>query len=84
MPWTQEFGAVRVFMKKFANIVRLYGAWLFLSILGVVVAFQLRVTLLFIGLFVVKRPSLRTTGWNTDTLHGIARFVILIWGITWL
>ncbi len=71
-------------MRKLAKNVRFFGAWLFLSILGIVVAFQLRVTLLSMGLFAVKRPSLRPTGWNTSTIHGLDRFVILILGIAWL
>lgn len=84
MPWIRESGGVKVTMRKLAKSVRLYGAWLFLSILGIVVAFQLRVTLLYMGLFVVKRPSLRPPGWNTSTIHGLDRFVILILGIIWL
>ena len=64
--------------------VRLYGLWLALAALMVLVAFQIHATLIFLGLKVVQQPAVNAAGWNTYTIHGLGRFLTLILGMVWL
>ena len=70
--------------KRLGAIVVLYGLWLGLAVLWALLAFQLQVTLLYIGNLIIQNPSLRPTGWNTGTLSGINRCTFLLLGSLWL
>ena len=62
----------------------IYGVWVVLGILAALAAFQVYGTLLYIGLLVVENPALRPPGWNTATIRGLSRFLILALGVCWL
>lgn len=64
--------------------IRLYGLWLALATLMVLVAFQIHATLIFLGLKAVQQPVMNAVGWNTHTIHGLGRFLTLILGMVWL
>jgi hypothetical protein len=61
-----------------------YSLWFGLAALGVLVAFQIHATLLFIGLRAVENPAVNRMGWNTSTIHGLSRFLYLVLGAIWL
>jgi len=58
--------------------------WIILVILATLTVFQLHVTLIAISIFVIENPSLRPTGWTSNTTHGLSRVFWLILGILWL
>jgi hypothetical protein len=62
----------------------IYGLWIVLGAFAALAAYQAYGTLLYIGLLVVENPALRPPGWNTATIHGLSRFLILILGACWL
>ncbi|MFZ5916828.1 MAG: hypothetical protein ACOYZ7_07850 [Chloroflexota bacterium] len=61
-----------------------YGLWAAVALLAALAAHQLYATLLFIGLLIVQNPRTRPSGWNTMTLYGLSRFLVLVLGICWL
>ena len=61
-----------------------YIVWAILATLLALTLYQLHATLLFLGLKAVENPSTRPAGWNTDTIHGLGRFLFLVLGATWL
>jgi hypothetical protein len=61
-----------------------YILWAILAALLALALYQLHATLLFLGLKAVENPSTRPAGWNTDTIHGLGRFLFLVLGAAWL
>ena len=57
----------------------IYALWVALSALAALTAYQVYGTLLYIGLLVVDNPKLRPPGWNTATIHGLSRFLVLLY-----
>lgn len=70
--------------KSWLNSLGFYLLWFLLAALAVVVAFELQVTFVYLGILVVQSPSLRPTGWNTSTVAGINRCGYLLMAILWL
>jgi hypothetical protein len=58
--------------------------WIVLAALAAFVAFQIHATLIAIAIAVIENPSLRPSGWSTDTIYGLSRVFWLILGIFWL
>ena len=75
---------LRLIFNRVGAFVALYGLWLIVVLLWTVLSFYLHRTLLVVGLGVIQTPSLRPTGWSTDTLTGIDRCGYLILGAVWL
>ena len=69
--------------KKVLSTLSFYLFWLILAALGAVVALQLQITFVYLGLLIVQSPF-RPTGWNTSTVSGISRCGYLVFGILWL
>jgi hypothetical protein len=63
--------------------ISFYLFWAILAVLGAVVALQLQITFVYLGLLLIQSP-LRPTGWNTSTISGISRCGYLVFGILWL
>jgi hypothetical protein len=61
-----------------------YGLWGIVSAFAVLAAYQVYITLLFVGLLIVQNPATRPPGWNTMTIYGLGRFLILVLGGLWL
>jgi hypothetical protein len=61
-----------------------YGSWLLIAAIAILVAFQIHSTMVFIGLRLVEVPAVNRVGWNTATIHGLSRFLYLALGIIWL
>ena len=61
-----------------------YGLWGILAVLWALTAYQVYVTLVFIGILVVENPRTRPVGWNTITISGLDRFLIFVLGAVWL
>ena len=69
------------------SILKAASFLLYWTILGVGVtftSFQIHATMITIALEIVSSPSLRPTGWNTDTVYGLSRLLWLLVGIGWL
>jgi len=47
-------------------------------------AYQVYITLIFVALLMVENPATRPPGWNTATIYGLSRFLILVLGGLWL
>lgn len=62
----------------------IYGYWLIAAILSAVVAWQLYSSLVYLFVLLLDNPDLRPLTWNSYTISGIARFLVLIIGIFWL
>jgi hypothetical protein len=62
----------------------IYVLWVALSALAALTAYQAYGTLLYVGLLIVDSPNLRPPGWNTATIHGLSRFLVLVLGMCWL
>lgn len=60
------------------------GLWVALGALAALTAYQVYGTLLYAGLRAVESPSFRPPGWNTATIYGLSRFLLLVMGICWL
>ena len=77
-------------MKKFSTRisgqmeVTLYAVWGILTVLWIIVAFQVQNTLLTVGLVMVKYPALTPYGWSSHTIHGLNRLIIFVVGSLWL
>ena len=77
-------------MKKFSTRlsnqmeVMIYAVWGILSILWIIVAFQVQAALLSIGLIMVQYPALTPLGWSSSTIHGLNRLIIFVVGSLWL
>jgi hypothetical protein len=61
-----------------------YGIWAAAAAFLALSLYQVHVTLVYIGLRLVENPSTRPVGWNTMTITGLSRFVILVLGGVWL
>jgi hypothetical protein len=61
-----------------------YGLWGILAAFAALAAYQAYITLIYVGLLAVENPSTRPAGWNTSTIHGLGRFLVLVLGILWL
>jgi hypothetical protein len=61
-----------------------YALWGILAALLALAAYQVHVTLLAVGIWVVENPAIRPAGWNTATITGLSRFLILLLGGLWL
>jgi len=66
------------------SFVGVYGSWLLIAAIAVLLAFQIHSTLVYIGLLLVEIPAVNRAGWNTETVHGLSRFLYLVVGIFWL
>lgn len=62
----------------------LYGLWGILAAFAALAAYQVYITLLFLGLLAVENPATRPAGWNTATIYGLSRFLVLVLGALWL
>lgn len=62
----------------------LYGLWGIWAAFVALTAYQVYVTLLFVGILAVQNPATRPPGWNTATIYGLSRFLILVLGGLWL
>ena len=77
-------------MKKFGTRISnqmeitLYAVWGILTVLWIIVAFQVQATLLTIGLVIVEYPALTPYGWSSHTIHGLNRLIIFVVGSLWL
>ena len=58
--------------------------WLVSTILITLTLFEVHVALIAVALEVVDNPTLRPTGWSTDSIHNLGRLLWLILGIFWL
>ena len=58
--------------------------WTILGVGVTLTSFQIHATMITIALEIVGNPSLRPTGWNTDTVYGLSRLLWLVVGIGWL
>ena len=67
-----------------ANKVSCLFVWLVFVILMTLTLFQVYATVIAVSLVVIENPTLRPTGWNTSSIHGIGRLLWLILGIFWL
>jgi hypothetical protein len=70
--------------KDVGNTVGLYGLWALLAALFGALAYQLYAALLYVGVVMVENPTTRPTGWNTATLSGLSKLLILVLGAAWL
>jgi hypothetical protein len=61
-----------------------YALWGIVAAFVALVAYQVYVMLLFIGILIVQNPATRPPGWNTATIYGLSRFLILVLGGLWL
>ena len=59
-------------------------SWLILSILAALTSFQVHATLIALALQLVNTPSLRPSGWSTQTIYGLSRLLWVIFGIFWI
>jgi hypothetical protein len=66
------------------NSLGVYALWATLAAFLALALYQLHVTLVFIGLRLVENPATRPAGWNTATITGLSRFIILVLGALWL
>jgi hypothetical protein len=64
--------------------VGLFCLWTILSALFALAAYQLYATLIFIGIRAIENPKTRPVGWNTATLSGLSKLLILVLGGVWL
>ncbi len=64
--------------------LRFYGLWAALAALLAMAAYQVYVLLLYLGIWAVDTPAFRPTGWNSGTIYGLSRFLILVMGCLWL
>ncbi len=62
----------------------LFGLWVILAAFLVLAAYQVYATLIYVALLAVQNPATRPTGWNTGTIYGLSRFLILVLGSLWL
>ena len=62
----------------------LCALWVVLAAILAWAAYQVYATLLAVGLWMVEHPAIRPVGWNTATITGLSRFLILILGGLWL
>jgi len=49
-----------------------------------IVAWQLHVTTLYLATLLVNSPTLRPPGWGANSLAGVSKLSILVWGSFWL
>ena len=82
MRWIR--GCVSKWVQDVPRTLALYGVWVGLGALAALTAYQVYGTLIYLGLVAVETPSLRPPGWNTATIHGLSRFLILVLGCCWL
>jgi hypothetical protein len=61
-----------------------YALWGIVAAFAALAAYQVYITLLFVALLMVKNPATRPPGWNTATIYGLSRFLILVLGGLWL
>jgi hypothetical protein len=61
-----------------------YALWGVLAALLAWAAYQVYATLLAVGIWVVEHPAIRPAGWNSATITGLSRFLILVLGGLWL
>lgn len=72
---------------RYRNVIEyvgLYAVWVALAAFAVLTAFQIHATLIYIGILVVENPNLRPPGWNTGSIYGLSRLLVLILGVLWL
>ena len=60
------------------------AAWLLLAAAAAWTAAQVHATVMFAGLKIVENPTLRPSGWTSNTLYGLSRFLWLCVGAAWL
>jgi hypothetical protein len=71
-------------MQETLESLGVFGLWVALGVLAALTAYQVYGTLLYVGLRMVENPNLRPPGWNTATIYGLSRFLLLVMGICWL
>lgn len=70
--------------RNWRDAALLWGLWLIILLVSVVVAFQIHATLVGLSWFVIQSPSLRPQAWSSNTITAIARFLYLVVGGGWL
>jgi len=61
-----------------------YAIWIALSVMAVFVVWQWNGATLAFAAWIISKPELRPTGWNTSTLGAVQRLLALIYGGLWL
>ncbi|MEZ4864183.1 MAG: hypothetical protein R3C14_22920 [Caldilineaceae bacterium] len=62
-----------------------YGlVWLLLTLLAVVAVWQAHVTTLYLATLLIDNPAWRPSGWSMNSLVGVSKLSVLIWGSCWL
>ncbi len=59
------------------------GAWIGLTILAALTAWQLHITTLYLATLLIDNPALRPRGWSSETLVGVSKLSVLVWGSLW-
>ena len=54
--------------------------WLLLSVMVVLVAFQVHSLVMIAGTWLIESPTLRPYGWSSTTLAGVSSFAYLVLG----
>jgi hypothetical protein len=71
-------------LKEIWSNLGIYGLWAGIAAIGVLAAFQLHATLVYVGLWAVENTIMGRIGWNTSTIQGLSRFLYLVVGALWL
>ncbi len=71
-------------LKKVLNSILFFVLWVLFSLFWGILAWQLQSLFLYLGLLVIDNPTLRPTGWNTQTIQGIYRCGFFLVGSLWL
>ncbi len=74
---------LKLLQSAFGNL-SYFVFWVVFAALAAFVVFQLHATLIMIAIAVIENPTLRPSGWSTDTTYGLSRVFWLILGIFWL
>ena len=59
------------------------GAWLGLTFLAALTAWQLHIASLYLATLLIDNPALRPRGWSSETLVGVSKLSVLVWGSLW-
>lgn len=57
--------------------------WLALTLLAVLTAWQLHLTTVYGAALLIDSPTWRPRGWSTETLVGVSKLSVLVWGSLW-
>jgi hypothetical protein len=71
-------------LQSITNNISYLVFWIIVAVLAALTAFQLHANLILISMAIINNPTLRPTGWSTDTIYGLSRVFWLVLGIFWL